>query len=262
MQNNFITLQILKKMQEFFAKISLPGVNSFTHDITFENGEISILTTNRILFDFYYKNSFPAVCTNIYGRYLQPGIYLSRALIPFDSTFSTTKDYLAKGHSFKEFISFVEKEIDCEHMYTFSFSLSENDFLQVAINQLHIMKNFIFHYKSFAKQIVSEAKLKKNRIMLPISTIDTINSSLFPYKGDKKMEDAENTSIQSLSILSLQQEKCLKFLISGYSSKEIARQMNLSPRTVEHYLARVRSLLKCKNSKELICRYSHLFSAW
>lgn len=52
-----------------------------------------------------------------------------------------------------------------------------------------------------------------------------------------------------------QQALCFKYLAQGLSAKEIAREMNLSFRTVEGTLAKVMELLGCSSSKELIMLY-------
>ncbi|MCW8397964.1 LuxR C-terminal-related transcriptional regulator [Legionella sp. PATHC038] len=55
--------------------------------------------------------------------------------------------------------------------------------------------------------------------------------------------------------LSEQQAVCLRLLALGKSSKEIAREMNISYRTVEGTLAKTMELLGCSSSKELIVLY-------
>lgn len=55
--------------------------------------------------------------------------------------------------------------------------------------------------------------------------------------------------------LGAQQALSLKYLAQGLSAKEIAREMNLSFRTVEGTLAKVMELLGCTSSKELIALY-------
>ena len=60
-----------------------------------------------------------------------------------------------------------------------------------------------------------------------------------------------HTSVQ----LGVQQALSLKYLAQGLSAKEIAREMNISFRTVEGTLAKVMELLGCSSSKELIALY-------
>ncbi|RUR28383.1 shikimate kinase [Legionella qingyii] len=55
--------------------------------------------------------------------------------------------------------------------------------------------------------------------------------------------------------LSEQQAVCLKLLAQGKSSKEIARDMKISYRTVEGTLAKTMEVLGCSSSKELIVLY-------
>lgn len=45
--------------------------------------------------------------------------------------------------------------------------------------------------------------------------------------------------------------RCVKLFADGLMIKEIANQLNLSPKTVEHYLSNVRRLLGAKNRKDL-----------
>lgn len=52
--------------------------------------------------------------------------------------------------------------------------------------------------------------------------------------------------------LSLQQSRCLRLLIQDKSAKEIAAEMKLSYRTIEHSFERIRKLLGCTTNKELI----------
>ena len=55
--------------------------------------------------------------------------------------------------------------------------------------------------------------------------------------------------------LTQQQAMSLKLLAIGKSSKEIARDMNISYRTVEGVIAKTMELLGCSSSKELIALY-------
>lgn len=80
-----------------------------------------------------------------------------------------------------------------------------------------------------------------------------------PIKINDKVIITHKDSNQPIS-LAPQQEKCFFLLLQGYSSKEIAKQINLSFRTVEHYIARLRVILGCRNTKELIFSYSNLIS--
>lgn len=55
--------------------------------------------------------------------------------------------------------------------------------------------------------------------------------------------------------LPVHQAMCLKLLAQGKSSKEIARILDISHRTVEGYIAKMIDELGCASSKELIALY-------
>lgn len=52
--------------------------------------------------------------------------------------------------------------------------------------------------------------------------------------------------------LSKQQAECLYYLAKGMTSKQIANEMDLSYRTVEHYVSDIKCKLKCRTRSELI----------
>lgn len=51
--------------------------------------------------------------------------------------------------------------------------------------------------------------------------------------------------------ISKKQGECLYYLAQGYSSKLIAQEMNLSTRTVEHYVETLKFKLQCENKYQL-----------
>lgn len=61
-----------------------------------------------------------------------------------------------------------------------------------------------------------------------------------------------STSIPNIPVLTQKQLDCLFYLTLGMTQKEIAMQMNLAPRTVEHYLETIKIKLKCNNRSSLI----------
>lgn len=54
--------------------------------------------------------------------------------------------------------------------------------------------------------------------------------------------------------LSRRQMDCLYYLVKGNTMKQIALILNLSPKTVEHYLDAVKHKLNCRNRAELVTK--------
>lgn len=62
------------------------------------------------------------------------------------------------------------------------------------------------------------------------------------------------TDVHSLLPLTEKQKACLFFLIRGKSFKEIARLLQISPRTVECHFDAIKTKLHCDNKADLICK--------
>lgn len=79
------------------------------------------------------------------------------------------------------------------------------------------------------------------------------------HAGKIKLEQKDSLLFHRVShapvYLTEQQAISLKLLAKGKSSKEIARDMNISHRTVEGTIAKTIELLGCTSSKELIALY-------
>lgn len=61
-----------------------------------------------------------------------------------------------------------------------------------------------------------------------------------------------------IPMLSKKQNQCLNLLVQGLKIKEIAKQMHLSPRTIEHYLEAIKAKLNCSSRAEL----TKIFLQW
>lgn len=61
--------------------------------------------------------------------------------------------------------------------------------------------------------------------------------------------------------LSKQQRECAKLLLKGFSSKQIAKGLNLSYRTVEAYVNHLKNKLSCQNKTELVLKLQALLGA-
>lgn len=54
---------------------------------------------------------------------------------------------------------------------------------------------------------------------------------------------------------SKREKECISHLINGLSSKQIAKELNISHRTVEFYLESIKNKFKCRTRLELICKF-------
>lgn len=237
------------------------GLVNFMHDITFGQGQISMLVGSKETFDFFYQNKIPMLCTDNSGRTLANGIYLNKTLEKNYQDCSSLMPLLPKkAQQFnqnygKNSLHIMSRETDCQHLYSLFFDLDENEFLHWVVNNGTFIQNLIEEYKVKARDIILEASDPKNRVILP-------NSSDFFTNLPPKNSFQQKLIHKSLHVpihLSPQQNKCLTYLMQGNSAKQIGTKMNISYRTVEHYLEKIRKILGCHSNKELVsCYYDQM----
>lgn len=254
--NQFLAVTATKFIKEICLPLQKVGLINFMHDITFGHGQISMLVSDQNVFLFYYQNKIPMLCTDDSGRTLSPGIYLNKILEEQHRECSILMPLMVRvgehfGQNFgKNSLHIVVRENECQHLYSLFFELEENDFLHWIVNNGSFLNDFIEDYNHVANDIILEAKHPENRIILPNSPDFLTNKS---KKIDRVIVFHKTTNMPVH--LSRQQSKCLTLLLKGNSAKEIAKQMKLSHRTVEHYLERIRTILGCSSNKEMIISY-------
>lgn len=256
-----ITLTAFETINKICLPLQKIGIHLFSHDITFGHNKVAILTNNKKLFFTYYKNELPIICTSDEGRILEPGIYFNRYLEQSYQDCAQVLPIVTQKFQLINSIHFLEKEEDCQHFFTFAAKLKETDFMHFVINNMELLKNFIVYYKKEAHDIIMEAKKPKHQILLPhLSNFnhDALKScsSIIEAKTINQQLVLLHKDTKKLIKLTPQQTHCFKFILQGYTAKEIAKVLNLSYRTVEHYLERIRFVLGCRNSKEIMFYYS------
>jgi shikimate kinase len=93
------------------------------------------------------------------------------------------------------------------------------------------------------------------RVMKTISNDQAIKEANKQVQLDERDLTFYHKKTHILTRISDQQAICVKLLAQGKTSKEIAKEMNISYRTVEGHIANVMELLGCASSKELIALY-------
>lgn len=175
-------------------------------------------------------------------------------------------------------------EINPHYSEVFHFAADVNDpyINQVYLAKLQYLKQFILNYKD---------TLSQDSTLLSMFDTHThqINTKLAGYhiKDENNLVNYMNESVICLEhpgnrialechkpitlihyqtqqhvTLTLQQSKCLQGILQGRTAKEIGKVVNLSNRTVEHYLERVRSYLGCRSNKELLIHYANQIPHW
>lgn len=264
---NSLTFQSVDKIKSICSPLFANKIKHFTHDITFSNGQLSELTSNPSVYELWSSKRPSAVFVNESGRILKSGIYLSEVLEEQDEYYKNSKHLFFTVVGCNKMLEIVEREDDCQHMFHLGLNYNGADYHQWLLNNIDIFKKFINYYKKAAKELILEIKKVENRLILPvrqqcglqnipdIAAVNTIDS-----KKEKYTMTLNHHQTFELITIAKQQSLCLAHLMLGKTAKDIATQMGISFRTVEHYLETIKKRLGCGSSMELISKYSDQIS--
>lgn len=133
--------------------------------------------------------------------------------------------------------------------------LSNNSYEDLLI-KLHSEYDPLF--EKYSKLIIDgDINDLEKQVIQVCNTLDISDNNVTPLDmalAPKEMILFHSKTHESVQ-LTHQQAVCLKYLSEGLSSKEIARKMQISYRTVETYLAQLKGRLGCQSSKDLIALY-------
>lgn len=172
----------------------------------------------------------------------------------------------AVNFGIKHIFSIFEKDETGTHCYHFANNSASHAINQFYINNVDLLKLFIHYFhdcinnskqlkKSYDEKFIIDDNplgFSTNNPAIPLDQLEQRNQFL------RKLSNY-NKKLPKI-ILPSQQEKCVKLLVEGLSAKQISDRLNLSRRTVENYLAKIRQLLGFRNSKEIILYYKHNFA--
>lgn len=102
------------------------------------------------------------------------------------------------------------------------------------------MQNYCLFFKERANTIIAESE--KNKIIL--TNPEASKSWIIPQKHPVQ--------------LSNRQSICAHLLMKGMTYKEIGKELNLSPRTVETHIIYIKNKLQCRTKIELIIKLTHI----
>ena len=235
------------------------SLKAFCHDISFPGGELSMLTNNPGMIELFCDKKIMPNFHDANGRVVPPGIYSTTRLIEQYGEYALNVNLVLDSLEIKQGVHILQATPDCQHMYYFGFDMKPGELDDVLINKLGFLQDFLVQYRYKASSIIHQAHKKSERIFYPKLL------ELTPKVGENKADGDYFFDRKTGLILnvSLQQKNCLSLLLNGISSKEIAQKMNLSHRTVEHYLAEIRRKNGYASIKQLLSyvkpsRYSML----
>lgn len=252
--SNHLSVKSSQEVQELCTHlVERFNITGFCYDMSFPDGELSMLTDNLSLFESFYSRDFNPVCSNNKGRTLIPGLYTTSML------FNKNEDkrsftYIESLFQTSFGVHFIERLNGYDEMVSFALDMTPESFDYFILNHQVHLKNFIRYFRESMSETIGQLTNKENRLFFPDVLTNTKQQNTMDTHN--KTKTASIILANGLSVtLTPQQSACLKLLIEDKSLKEITKELYLSTRTVEHYLSAARNKLSCSTLLSLVNQY-------
>jgi DNA-binding CsgD family transcriptional regulator len=207
------------------------GFNYFQYLRCFSDGSLSLLTNNTGLIEYFQQiDNAPVVFSSFTKEHENSHSYWflwDEALPSSPVQFAREKYNLHNGitlvRRYKDYYDMIAVALPNEHANAASFYL----------NKLKAIEQFINRFDKENKDLLIH--INDNKLYLPTSYRDINYSNLCFNNGRVRI-----SGYFGITHITAQELTCLRLLFQGCSYKEIAKLTNLSPRTIETYINRVK----------------------
>jgi len=155
---------------------------------------------------------------------------------------------LAREFDIANGLCFVERHPDFYYLIAFATPVSNQQALDLYLNHLELLKNFIHYFRETKADLIKVAD--SNRIILSAEEQDlNVDAMLLSSNLRRKVP----VFFQGKYFHITQREyDCLQAMNLGNTGSDIALMLNLSPRTVETYLQRIKDRVGVRSKQELL----------
>lgn len=226
------------------------GINHFWYyKITF-SGHYSYLGTHAPWSEFCFDNAmishFPCLR---HPKLLQTGISLMKS--GADSEYKKVLDAAWDRFNINFNLNLISRIPDGIEAFGFASCVNDHYAEQRLLNNFSLLKYFIKAFRAKHKKLFQ--LLENNQINL----FTHFGSAFYSYSTAPAIPIDRDQFLKKMGfgwVLSLTPRELdvLKYISNGYPASFIAEQLNLQKRTVENYIATIKSKLVCNSKVELI----------
>ena len=218
------------------------GFNYFQYLRCFSDGSISCLTNNTGLFEYFqHINNEPVVFSSFENEHENAHSYW----FLWDEELPSTPVQIAREQlNLHHGLTLVRRNKDYYDMIAVALPYEQENPASFYLNKLKAIEQFIFNFDLENKELIH--LLNQNRIALPKAYRD-VNYKEMCLTGGR----IQVTGTMGATYLTVQEIACLRLLLQGATHKQIAKVLELSSRTVETYLLRVKRRTGCSSLMEM-----------
>lgn len=222
------------------------------HARIFYDGTWIFFTSAVEVSDYFFKNDFAFLpYVNIEKA---KSFILLNTVKKFRPSLQVARASLAIDHLLAySVVNIKQAFID---IFWFGAYANEKNVINFYLNNLEFLANYANYYIAEARHLINLAKEK--RILVPVSLKEDYNQKFLCLKNMFPFGNPMGKVCGILNKLSPKEYECLHFLLNGYTAKMSAKQLDISPRTVETHIQNIKLKLKCRTRNELIIKLKNV----
>ena len=239
---NHITLTSTQDMLNLSSPLKILNVDFFSYTRYYFDGTSISLLTHTDWYQFFLKAEVPG-CINVFN--LKTGCNLWAELFPEKAV------YDAKIHfNIDNGIHFAYREKDYVEAISFASNYKNTNAIGCFIANIDLLEKFNVYFRNHASKLINEAL--KNKIVIPqiMRGYEVIESG-FALSFEDRRKFLSTIGYDVLNNLSKREFECLKYISRGMTTKESAKIMAISPRTVEVHISKMKEKLNCPSKSQL-----------
>lgn len=219
-------------------KLQKHGIKVFNFVRQYDDGSIIRLSSDGVWNEHYFWKGY------INKRNKVPAEYLAKPLNYFiwltEHWPEMLSDY-AVNFDTGNGITIAEKFDRCVDFFCFGGYANNKSIINFYLNHLDLLQKYGHEFRERADSLLNE--YEQDRIIIPSHVIYIDGST-------------HCTTRNQPFILTNREHDCAMQLILGKKIKEIAKALNLSPRTVETHINNLKAKLNCRNKLDLAIKLS------
>ncbi|MDP3561567.1 MAG: helix-turn-helix transcriptional regulator [Legionellaceae bacterium] len=227
--------------------LDLFNISTFAHARTNNKHEFSVIANHPKFFLHYIKNGYYHADISARNKPIGNCNYVMWDMLECSGK---TKQMLSDAAEFdyRHIFTIVKKHESHADYYHFGTNQGSHSINQWYVNNLDKLQLFIHYFNEKISQ--SNRLAGGHQITFPVFGFENCQISESDFNEHNDQHFLSQVSLPSK--LSVRQLQCVKFLIKGYTTKQIAQELKLSSRTVEDYLNKLKHKFKAKNKIQLV----------
>lgn len=214
----------------------MSNINYFSYGVNYHDSRVFTLTTNAQYYKTWFDNLFP-FC----GFHLKEGWHLWENTLP--------KEQLEIGNAFniENGINFIRHHDSKTEIFSFGTSRENKAIYDFYLNHHSVLKKFNNYFINEAQEVIHRAQ---SHLILPPKSMINGQYPINAVKEDMHFDFFD----YPLNMLSKREAECYQYLLKGYSNVEIGQRLDISSKTVDIYVLRLKQKLGCNSRSELVSK--------